>query len=48
MFYADTLGLAEVVARMEALQSATGDEDWVPAPLLRKLLDEGASLGSLN
>ncbi|MEH6516868.1 MAG: 3-hydroxyacyl-CoA dehydrogenase NAD-binding domain-containing protein [Halioglobus sp.] len=48
MFYADTLGLAEVVSRMEALQAATGDEDWAPAPLLRKLLDEGASLGSLN
>ncbi|MFT6288943.1 MAG: 3-hydroxyacyl-CoA dehydrogenase [Alcanivorax sp.] len=48
MFYADTLGLAEVVARMEALLAATGDEDWAPAPLLRKLLDEGVPLGSLN
>ncbi len=48
MFYADTLGLAEVAARMEALQAATGDDEWAPAPLLRTLLDEGAALGSLN
>ena len=48
MFYADTLGLAEVVSRMEALKEATGDDCWEPAALLQKLLAEGSTLGSLN
>jgi len=48
MYYADTLGLAEVVSRMEALKEATGDDCWEPAPLLQKLLAEGSTLGSLN
>ena len=48
MFYADTLGLAEVVSRMAALKEATGDDCWEPAALLQKLLAEGSTLGSLN
>ena len=48
MFYADTLGLAEVVSRMEALKEATGDDCWEPAALLQKLLADGSTLGSLN
>ena len=48
MYYADTLGLAEVVSRMEALKEATGDDCWEPAALLQKLLAEGSTLGSLN
>ena len=37
MFYADTLGLAHVVARIEAL-------GWTPAPLLRRLAAGGKTL----
>ena len=37
MFYADTLGLAHVVQRIEAL-------GWTPAPLLRRFLAEGKTL----
>ena len=37
MFYADTLGLAHVVKRIEAL-------GWTPAPLLRRLVAEGKTL----
>ena len=37
MFYADTLGLAHVVSRIEAL-------GWTPAPLLRRLATEGKTL----
>ena len=48
MYYADTLGLAEVVSRMEALKEATGDDCWEPAALLQKLLADGSTLGSLN
>lgn len=48
IYYADTLGLAEVVSRMEALKEATGDDCWEPAALLQRLLAEGSTLGSLN
>ena len=41
MFYADTLGLPHVLARIEALGSEHGRELWTPAPLLKKLVAEG-------
>jgi 3-hydroxyacyl-CoA dehydrogenase len=40
MFYADTVGLDRVLARMEAFQAAMGD-DFAPAPLLVRLAREG-------
>jgi len=48
LFHADALGLKTVVAKLEALQKQTGDPCWEPAPLLRRLADEGKPLGSLN
>jgi len=48
MHYADSLGLDEVIARLEALQQQTGDPCWQPAALLRRLAAEGKQLGSLN
>ena len=48
MFYADTVGLPEVVIRLEALREATGDDCWEPAPLLKRLVEQGDTLGSLN
>jgi 3-hydroxyacyl-CoA dehydrogenase len=41
MFYADTLGLAHVVARIEALGAEHGQDLWTPAPLLARLAAEG-------
>jgi len=40
MFYADSVGLDEVLARVKALHARCGDW-WKPAPLLEKLAAEG-------
>jgi len=42
MFYADTVGLKTVLARLEAFQSMS-EADFRPAPLLRKLADNHGS-----
>jgi 3-hydroxyacyl-CoA dehydrogenase len=47
MFYADTLGLANVLDRIEAYQAKSGYY-WKPAPLLVKLAREGASFTSYD
>jgi 3-hydroxyacyl-CoA dehydrogenase len=41
MFWADQIGLRSVRDTMLALQKATGDAFWAPAPLLARLADEG-------
>ena len=48
MFYADSLGLDTVIARLRELRELTGDERWEPAPLLLELGSAGNSLESLN
>ena len=48
MFYADTMGLEKVLEKLRALHEQTGDPCWEPAPLLRRLIDEGKTLASLN
>jgi 3-hydroxyacyl-CoA dehydrogenase len=40
MFYADTVGLKQVCARIEAFHRQHG-EFWTPAPLLKQLADAG-------
>ncbi|HEY1304007.1 MAG TPA: 3-hydroxyacyl-CoA dehydrogenase NAD-binding domain-containing protein [Vicinamibacterales bacterium] len=40
MFYADTIGLSEVLARVNDYRSRFGDY-WQPAPLLQRLVAEG-------
>jgi 3-hydroxyacyl-CoA dehydrogenase len=45
MFYADTLGLTHVVARIEALGAEHGPDLWTPAPLLKRLAAEGRNFG---
>jgi 3-hydroxyacyl-CoA dehydrogenase len=40
MFYADTLGLATVLARVEDYRRRLGDH-WQPAPLLVQLAGQG-------
>jgi 3-hydroxyacyl-CoA dehydrogenase len=42
MFYADTVGLPTVLARVEEYRARFGDY-WEPAPLLRRLVAEGRS-----
>ena len=41
MFYADTVGLSNVVATMEKLAKGRHGEFWKPAPLLAKLAADG-------
>ena len=41
MFYADTIGLKNVLARIEEFEKRHGSEFWAPAPLLKKLAEEG-------
>lgn len=46
MFYADTIGLAHVVERLEAFRTDTDDPSLAPAPLLVRLAAEGSSLAA--
>ena len=43
MRYADTVGLSNVVAAMEKYRERYGDMYWTPAPLLKRLAEEGGS-----
>jgi 3-hydroxyacyl-CoA dehydrogenase len=43
MFYADTVGLATVLTRVQEYHARFGDY-WVPAPLLERLVTEGRGL----
>jgi 3-hydroxyacyl-CoA dehydrogenase len=47
MFYADTVGLAKILATVRAFREKHG-KAWEPAPLLVRLLAENKTLGSLD
>jgi 3-hydroxyacyl-CoA dehydrogenase len=44
MFYADTVGLREVYGRIRGIEAQHG-ELWEPAPLLKRLAEEGKTFG---
>ena len=46
MFYADTLGLPTVVARIRELARQHGDSYWTPAPLMVELAERGNTFES--
>ena len=48
MYYADTLGLNNVIDKLKALKTMTGDSCWEPSALLLELAESGKALGSLN
>jgi 3-hydroxyacyl-CoA dehydrogenase len=48
MFYADTVGLPAVLARIEEFRQRHGDDLWSPAALLRRLAETGGTFGSLD
>ena len=48
MFYADTIGLANVVARIEEFGERHGASLWTPAPLLKRLAAESATFQNMN
>lgn len=41
MFYADSIGLDKVAARLKEFQQQDGDDFWQPAALIEKLVGEG-------
>ncbi len=43
MFYADSVGLAKIVARIEEFAKTLDPQYWQPAPLLKKLAAAGSS-----
>ena len=47
MWYADTVGLKKVLARVEEFEKLHG-ELWTPAPLLRKLAEEGKTFAEFG
>jgi 3-hydroxyacyl-CoA dehydrogenase len=48
MWYADTVGLADVLADIKRFHAETGDPAWKPAPLIEKLVAEGKGFASLD
>jgi 3-hydroxyacyl-CoA dehydrogenase len=43
MFYADTVGLKNVLARVEEFRDRHGEDLWSPAPLLRRLAESAST-----
>jgi len=48
MFYADQVGLQQVVARLEHYAAEPGNEKLSPAPLLSRLAEEGSSFDAFG
>jgi 3-hydroxyacyl-CoA dehydrogenase len=46
MFYADTVGLPHVLAKIEEFEKRHGSDLWAPAPLLKKLAEAGKTFES--
>ncbi len=46
MFYADTIGLKHVLAKIEEFEKRHGSDLWAPAPLLKKLAEAGKTFES--
>jgi len=48
MFYADTVGLAKVLARIQEFEARHGSDLWSPAPLLQRLAQDGRTFGDFD
>jgi 3-hydroxyacyl-CoA dehydrogenase len=48
MFFADTVGLPKVLARIEEFEKTHGADLWEPALLLKKLVAEGGTFKGLD
>jgi 3-hydroxyacyl-CoA dehydrogenase len=48
MFYADTVGLSNVLARVTELEARHGSDLWSPAPLLTRLAQEGRTFSDFD
>ena len=48
MFYADTVGLKHVLAKIEEFEKRHGPDLWAPAPLLKKLAEADKTFGAFD
>ena len=48
MFYADTVGLDKVLAKLQEFQEQDQDDFWQPSPLIERLVAEGKGFKDLN
>jgi 3-hydroxyacyl-CoA dehydrogenase len=48
MFYADTVGLDKVLARIKAFEKQHGEDLWSPAPLIEQLVAEGRNFAGYD
>ena len=48
MFYADSVGLKDVLARIEQFEMQHGSDLWAPAPLLKRLVEERKTFGEFD
>ncbi len=48
MFYADTLGIQNVLAKIQGFENQHGSDLWSPAPLLRELAEKNKSFSSVD
>ncbi len=46
MFYADSVGLPQVLARIEEFEKQHGSDLWAPAPLLKRLAESGGKFSA--
>lgn len=44
MYYADSVGLEAVLARINEFRERFGAENWTPAPLLEELVADGMTI----
>jgi 3-hydroxyacyl-CoA dehydrogenase len=48
MFYADTVGLSKVLARIQEFEARHGSDLWSPAPLLTRLAQDGRTFADFD
>jgi 3-hydroxyacyl-CoA dehydrogenase len=48
MFYADTVGLDKVLARVQEFEARHGSDLWSPAPLLKRLAQDGRTFADFD
>ena len=48
MFYADTVGVKNVLARIQEFEKRHGPDLWAPAPLLKRLADSAKTFASFD
>jgi 3-hydroxyacyl-CoA dehydrogenase len=48
MYWADQIGLDNILADIKKFEAEYGGDTWKPAPLLEKLVAEGKNFASLQ